>query len=54
MFYRATSQESGSGFGLHNVKDALAKIGGIIEVSSVLNEGTTSKVIIPGKANGAK
>ncbi len=54
MFYRATSQESGSGFGLYNVKDALAKIGGIIEVSSVLNEGTTFKVIIPGKANGAK
>ncbi len=52
MFYRATSEESGSGFGLYNVKDALTKLNGIIEVDSVVNEGTTFKVTIPGKANG--
>ncbi len=52
MFYRATSEESGSGFGLYNVKDALSKLNGTIEVQSVLNEGTTFKVIIPVKGNG--
>lgn len=49
MFYRATSQELGSGFGLYNVKDALGKLGGKIEVSSKENEGTTFKVTIPSK-----
>ncbi len=52
MFYRATSEETGSGLGLYNVKDALAKLNGAIEVKSAVNEGTTFKVIIPGKANG--
>jgi len=54
MFYRATSEETGSGFGLYNVKDALSKINGTIEVKSIVNQGTTFKVIIPGKANGTK
>ena len=52
MFYRATSEETGSGLGLYNVKDALTKLNGTIEVASVVNEGTTFKVIIPGKAHG--
>ncbi len=52
MFYRATSEESGSGFGLYNAKDALNKLGGTIEVSSVINEGTTFKITIPGITNG--
>ena len=54
MFYRATSQDIGSGFGLYNVKDALNKLNGTIEVSSILNEGTTFKVTIPGRSNGSK
>jgi signal transduction histidine kinase len=54
MFYRATSEETGSGLGLYNVKDALNKLNGAIEVTSKVNEGTTFKVIIPGKSNGAK
>ena len=54
MFYRATSEESGSGFGLYNVKDALNKINGTVEVNSIVNQGTTFKVLIPGKANGTK
>jgi signal transduction histidine kinase len=49
MFYRATTEEFGSGFGLYNVKDALSKINGNIEVSSVVNEGTTFTVTIPSK-----
>jgi len=53
MFYRATSEEPGSGFGLYNVKDALNKLSGTIEVNSVINEGTTFTVTIPGRANGA-
>ena len=52
MFYRATSEETGSGLGLYNVKDALNKLNGAIEVKSAVNQGTTFKVIIPGKANG--
>ncbi|MDN3548652.1 hybrid sensor histidine kinase/response regulator [Mucilaginibacter aquaedulcis] len=47
LFYRANSQESGSGFGLYNVKSALLKLNGQIEVSSVMHKGTTFKVNIP-------
>lgn len=54
MFYRATSEETGSGLGLYNVKDALNKLGGTIDVTSTLNEGTTFKVIIPGNTHGSK
>jgi len=49
MFYRATTEEYGSGFGLYNVKDALMKINGKIEVQSTPNEGTTFKMIVPSK-----
>jgi two-component system sensor histidine kinase/response regulator len=49
MFYRATSNEVGSGFGLYNVKDALSKLNGEIFVTSTPQEGTTFKVIIPSK-----
>ena len=49
LFFRATSQDSGSGFGLYNVKDALLKLSGDIQVESVLNAGTTFKVTIPTK-----
>ena len=54
MFYRATSEENGSGLGLYNVKDALNKLNGTIDVTSTVNTGTIFKVIIPGKANGTK
>ena len=53
MFYRATSEETGSGLGLYNVKDALNKLNGEIEVESKVNQGTTFKVTIPGKAHGS-
>ncbi|WP_256009972.1 hybrid sensor histidine kinase/response regulator [Desertivirga xinjiangensis] len=49
LFFRATSQEAGSGFGLYNVKDALLKLNGNIEVNSVVGEGTIFKVTIPSK-----
>jgi signal transduction histidine kinase len=49
MFYRATTEEVGSGFGLYNVKDALGKLNGEVKVSSALNEGSTFTVTIPTK-----
>ena len=49
MFFRATSQDVGSGFGLYNVKDALLKLNGEIKVDSVVNEGTTFTVKIRNK-----
>jgi len=47
LFYRANLNESGAGFGLYNVKNALFKLNGQIEVNSVMNEGSTFKVTIP-------
>ena len=49
MFYRAANDELGSGFGLYNVKDALNKVSGNIEVQSELSKGTTFKVTLPSK-----
>ncbi|RYD54718.1 MAG: hybrid sensor histidine kinase/response regulator [Sphingobacteriales bacterium] len=49
MFFRATTLEFGSGFGLYNVKDALSKVNGTIDVSSKEHEGTTFTVMIPTK-----
>ena len=47
LFYRSNSLEVGSGFGLYNVKSALLKLSGQIEVNSVLHQGTTFKITIP-------
>jgi two-component system sensor histidine kinase/response regulator len=47
LFYRANFQEVGSGFGLYNVKSALLKLNGQIEVNSVMHQGTTFKITIP-------
>ncbi|HVV56558.1 MAG TPA: hybrid sensor histidine kinase/response regulator [Mucilaginibacter sp.] len=49
LFSRATSHKAGSGLGLYNVKGALLKLNGHIEVSSVLHEGTVFKLNIPSK-----
>lgn len=40
IFYRATNNGVGSGFGLYNVKDAISKLGGNIEVDSVQGQGS--------------
>jgi signal transduction histidine kinase len=47
LFYRATAQGAGAGFGLYNAKSALLKLNGQIEVNSVMNLGTTFKVTVP-------
>ena len=49
MFFRASSYEVGSGFGLYNVKVAIAKLNGKITVDSELNKGTSFKVTIQNK-----
>lgn len=49
MFFRGSSEEIGSGFGLYNVKDALGKINGKIELTSSENQGTIFTVTIPSK-----
>lgn len=49
MFFRANSNEVGSGFGLYNVKAAVSKLNGIITVDSELNKGTHFKVVIQNK-----
>ena len=49
LFFRGSDQVEGTGFGLYNVKNALSKLCGEIEVSSVEGEGTTFTVTIPSK-----
>ncbi|MFB2119318.1 hybrid sensor histidine kinase/response regulator [Parapedobacter sp. 2B3] len=49
LFFRGSDQAEGTGFGLYNVKSALAKLRGEIEVSSVEGKGTTFIVTIPSK-----
>jgi len=49
MFFRATTESTGSGFGLYNVKDAVQKLNGKITLTSQKNEGTTFTVTIPNK-----
>jgi signal transduction histidine kinase len=49
MFFRATTEEVGSGFGLYNVKDALLKLNGKIKVDSGIDKGSVFTVTIPNK-----
>ncbi len=49
MFFRANSNEVGSGFGLYNVKAAVSKLNGNITVNSKINKGTCFRVTIQNK-----
>lgn len=49
LFFRGSDQAQGTGFGLYNVKSALSKLRGEIEVNSVEGAGTTFVVTIPSK-----
>lgn len=49
MFHRATNNNPGSGVGLYITKDAVNRIGGSIEVSSILGEGSTFKISFPNQ-----
>ena len=47
MFFRSSSQVNGLGIGLYIVKEALARIGGDISVSSTQGVGTIFRIMIP-------
>jgi signal transduction histidine kinase len=47
MFYRGTSEGSGSGLGLYIVKEMTERIGGTIRMESALGEGTTVRLELP-------
>ncbi|MEJ7736491.1 MAG: hybrid sensor histidine kinase/response regulator [Chitinophagaceae bacterium] len=49
MYFRASTEALGSGFGLYNVKDALLKLNGKIDVNSIIGKGSDFKVVIPNK-----
>ncbi|TCV18761.1 response regulator receiver domain-containing protein [Sphingobacterium alimentarium] len=49
LFYRASHQAQGMGFGLYNVNSALIKINGKVEVESELGKGTKFTLYIPSK-----
>jgi signal transduction histidine kinase len=49
MFYRATEQSDGSGIGLYIVKNAVDKLGGQINVSSKLRQGTRFNIVLPNR-----
>lgn len=49
MFFRASAQNVGSGFGLYNVNAAVVKLNGKITVNSNLNKGTHFIVTIQNK-----
>ena len=50
LFFRATTESHGSGFGLYNVKDAIKKLDGVITVSSEKGKGSTFTLTIPNAA----
>jgi signal transduction histidine kinase len=47
MFYRGPQGNSGSGLGLFLLRDAVEKMGGTLEMNSVLGKGTTFKMVFP-------
>jgi signal transduction histidine kinase len=47
MFYRASEDSQGSGLGLYILKESVTKLEGIIQVSSVVDEGTTFTIQLP-------
>ena len=49
MFFRATSDEPGTGFGLYNVREAISMLNGSISVNSEPGKGTKFDVAIPSK-----
>jgi signal transduction histidine kinase len=51
MFYRATSERSGSGLGLYIVKEMTERIGGTVELESQLGIGTKLRLTLPMLAN---
>jgi signal transduction histidine kinase len=53
MFYRGTTESTGSGLGLYIVKEALEKMGGMIKVDSQKNIGTKFMIQVPNRYHEA-
>ena len=53
MFYRGSNKTGGSGLGLHIIKEAVEKIGGRIEVDSILGEGSKFEIYLNQKMSTA-
>lgn len=51
MFYRGTSQATGTGLGLYIVKTSVEKMGGKITLSSIIGKGTTVNIVIPNSTS---
>ena len=49
MFFRATTQSTGSGIGLYIVNETLERINGSIKMTSTEEEGTTFEIDIPNE-----
>ena len=47
LFSKVSSHGTGSGIGLYNVKNAVNKLGGTLEVKSIVGDGSTFTLIIP-------
>ncbi|HEY9006738.1 sensor histidine kinase [Ohtaekwangia sp.] len=47
MFYRANEDAQGSGLGLYILKESVAKLGGTVQATSVLGEGTVFTISLP-------
>ncbi len=54
MFYRANDRSDGSGIGLYIVKEAVDKLGGSIDLQSVVGEGTTMTIKLPDLRQSAE
>jgi len=49
MFYRGTSQRTGSGLGLYIVKEMVQKLGGAMAIESSIGQGTTIRIDLPNR-----
>ena len=52
MFFRATTQASGTGLGLYTVHHCIKKLNGHIKLDSAMDIGTTFTVYLPNAKNG--
>ena len=47
MFYRASSNTSGTGLGLYICREIITKLGGSIELSSIVGKGSVFIIELP-------
>jgi len=53
MFFKASDRSIGSGIGLYIVRETIEKLGGHIQLTSTLGEGTQFSIFIPNKPKPA-